>query len=114
MADNNNIDQNESDTNSFSPQNTSTNTPTSTKTGDATFEDISTMMKRMVKLVGTVTTDVNKNLGKMSDIFAHFGDSLSVSDKLELQKLYITLRVIMKRLKDFLAPLKKLFIMVVR
>lgn len=69
------------------------NTQTDNKPGEkfTSFGDLGVMMKRMGKLVGSVTTDLNKSLGKMGDIFSKFGESLSDSDKLELQKLFITL-----------------------
>ena len=90
MASEESVAQNDkSDNNTVSSENPNTNV--NIDNDEPSFGDLAKMMKRMGQLVGSVTTDLNKNFGKMGDIFAEFSKSLGDDDKIELQKLFISL-----------------------
>lgn len=74
---------------SFSSENTSSDNNEPEK--ETSFIELADAIKNMGKLFGSVSTDLNKSLGKIGDIFSQFGESLGDGDKSELHKLFLSL-----------------------
>ena len=55
------------------------------------FGNLAEMMKKMGGLVGTVATDVNKSIDKVSEVFTKIGVSLTEEERDQIDELFLNL-----------------------